>query len=84
MALAELPYRVRHQLIVDGRRLRSRFRIWQQDEPEPGDWLCDESNSVVPNHLPSFSAASFALFMHTGVGTEWSDIRVEALVPTPE
>jgi hypothetical protein len=75
----ERPYRVRHQLMVRGDVSRSRFRIWAEDEAEPGGWLCEESNAAVPPGLPRFHRASFGLFMHTGVGSEWSDIRVRHL-----
>ncbi|MDQ2960197.1 MAG: hypothetical protein M3R48_04005, partial [Candidatus Dormibacteraeota bacterium] len=72
------PYRVRHQVLF-GNEHRTRFRIWPEGEQEPGGWLCEESGDAIPSHLPRFSAASFGLFMHTGIGTAWSDIRVAAL-----
>lgn len=72
------PYRVRHQVLF-GAEHRTRFRIWPEGEPEPAGWLCEETDAAIPSHLPRFSAASFGLFMHTGIGTAWSDIRVAAL-----
>lgn len=79
----DVPYRVRHQLLVGGRRLRSRFRIWREGEREPEKWLCDECDSEVPADRPRFSGGTFGLFMHTGVGSEWSDIRVDPLEEAP-
>jgi hypothetical protein len=76
---AERPYRVRHQLLIAAGVTTSRFRIWPEDAPEPGQWLCQESDAAVDPAKPRFTAASFGLFMHTGVGSEWSDIRLRTL-----
>jgi hypothetical protein len=75
----EIDYRVRHQLRIEGGVTSTRFRIWREDEDEPPDWLCAEDDSGVEQTLPRHTAASFSLFQHTGVGSEWSDIRVVAL-----
>ncbi|MFN8451541.1 MAG: hypothetical protein U0521_23885 [Anaerolineae bacterium] len=74
-----VPYRVRHQVIFEQGHNRARFRIWLAGEPEPETWLCDEDDSGIVPSLPRFTQATFGLFQHTGVGSEWSDIRVTAL-----
>jgi hypothetical protein len=74
-----VKYRVRHQLLFDGGINRVRFRIWSADQSKPAEWLCDINDSGIANTLPKFSRASFALFQHTGMPTEWSNIRVVAL-----
>ena len=78
VAEAGVLYRVRHQVLF-GDQHTSRFRIWRVGEDEPASWLCEESDAGVPGHLPRFTQASFALFMHTGVGSEWSDIVIRSL-----
>lgn len=77
--LADIDYRVRHQVSFAGGTTNTRFRIWREGEEEPDSWLCSETDADVDSALPRHSAASFSLFQHTGVGTEWSDIRVVAL-----
>ncbi|MCI0530239.1 MAG: hypothetical protein L0Y56_22575, partial [Nitrospira sp.] len=72
-------YRVRHQVLFEGGINRVRFRVWPVHHPEPTDWLCDINDSGIAPGLPKFSRASFALFQHTGMPTEWSNIRVVAL-----
>lgn len=75
----ETAYRVRHRLVLEADVNRVMFRIWPEDGEEPQDWLCSETDASVPPDKPRFSSASFGLFMHTGVGTEWSDVRVTRL-----
>jgi len=72
-------YRVRHQVSFEGGVNRVRFRIWPADRPEPTEWLCDVEDSGIDATFPKFSRASFALFQHTGMPTEWSNIRVVPL-----
>jgi hypothetical protein len=66
------------QLQADG-VTSSRFRIWPEGEAEPGDWLCSETDAGIDLASPRHTAASFSLFQHTGVGSEWSDIKVASL-----
>jgi hypothetical protein len=77
--LAEIGYRVRHQVLFANGITSTRFRIWREDEEEPKEWLCSASDAEVDRALPRHTGASFALFQHTGVGSEWSDIRVTPL-----
>lgn len=72
-------YRVRHQVICTSGNNRVRFRLWRAGEPEPGDWLCDETNAHIAASLPRYQQGSFALFQHSGMPIEWSDILVTAL-----
>ena len=65
-AVAEVPYRVRHQLDMEGDVTRTRFRIWPEGTKEPASWLCDIDNATVDPALPRFRKASFGLFQHTG------------------
>ena len=75
----DIDYRVRHQIrIADGKN-STRFRIWKETEEEPATWLCAEDDVAVDRSLPRHERASFALFQHTGVGSEWSDIRIVGL-----
>lgn len=77
-------YRVRHQVILEDGIDRVRFRIWPDSTPEPAEWLCDESDLAVPDHLPRHSVASFGLFQHMGMPIEWSNILVKSLSPARE
>jgi hypothetical protein len=77
-AEGNVPYRVRHQVLF-GEEHVARFRIWAEGEPEPDAWLCSESDRSIEPGFARFGSASFALFMHTGVGTKWSDIKVTSL-----
>jgi hypothetical protein len=74
--LAEVDYRVRHQVLFADGVTSTRFRVWREDEDEPTEWLCSESDRDVDPALPRHTGASFSLFQHTGVGSEWSDLRV--------
>jgi hypothetical protein len=76
--MPDVAYRVRHQVLLDGSCNRARFRIWPAGEPEPDAWLCDESTegtSTVAVHRH----ATFGLFMHSGISSEWWDIRLRSL-----
>lgn len=78
--LAEnIPYRVRHQVLVDDGRLAVRYRIWPSGTPEPDEWLCVETNTDVPTELPRPTKGSFGLFQHSGGAIEWSDVLVAPL-----
>jgi hypothetical protein len=74
-----IDYRVRHQIHIAGGKNRTRFRIWKETEEEPDTWLCAEDDAEVARSLPRHMQASFSLFQHTGVGSEWSDIRIARL-----
>lgn len=74
-----VDYRVRHQVLFRGGVNSVRWRIWREGEPEPAGWLCDESDAAVDPRLPRHQSASFALFQHSGMPIEWSDIRVVAM-----
>ena len=76
-------YRVRHQVFFEGGVNRCRFRIWPAGESEPDVWLCEEDDSAVPNEKTKFRAASFGLFQYGGEPTEWFDIRIRPLRPSP-
>lgn len=75
---ADTVYRVRHQVLFEPGVNRARFRIWRADEPEPSSWLCDESTQGKPM-VSVHEQASFGLFMHTGVSSEWWDIQLRSL-----
>lgn len=69
-------YCVRHQVLFkDGLNI-VRYRIWPEGEDEPQTWLCEENDSSVPPTKPRFTKGSFALFQHSGMPIEWSNIRV--------
>lgn len=76
---ADVPYRVRHQVLFEAGEVRTRFRIWPEDDTEPSTWLCEESSLGVDPSKPRFREATFGLFQHTGAATAWSDIRVDPL-----
>jgi hypothetical protein len=72
-------HRVRQQLFLRKDVNHVRFRLWRADDAEPSGWLCDVSDSRVDPTLPRFRTASFALFQHTGMSTEWSNLHLSAL-----
>ena len=74
-----VDYRVRHQVTFRGGVNAVRWRVWREGEPEPGAWLCEESDAAVDRALPRHRAGSFALFQHSGMPIEWSDIRIAAI-----
>ena len=77
--LGDVAYRVRHEVRFADGVTNTRFRIWREEEEEPKEWLCCESDAAVDSALPRHTSASFSLFQHTGVGSEWSEIRVVSL-----
>lgn len=77
---AGVTFRVRHQVRFENGVNHTRFRLWPADQPEPGDWLCAADDRRLAADAPRFSRASFGLFQHTGMSTEWSNILV---VPLP-
>jgi hypothetical protein len=74
-----VAYRVRHQVIFEEDRNRARFRIWREGEPEPKEWLCEEDDGANGPDAPRHDRASFGLFMHSGIPSEWWDIRLGSL-----
>ncbi len=74
-----VAYRVRHQIQLQSKINRVRFRIWPEHSPEPNTWICDEHTGKLPDGLPRHKNASFSLFQHMGMPVEWSDIRLKAL-----
>lgn len=76
---ADVLYTIRHQVILENGSDRVRYRVWPAAEPEPKEWLCDESDVDIPASKPRFSAGSFSLFQHSGFPIEWSNIRVRPM-----
>ena len=74
-------YRVRHQVLFQSGITTVRFRIWPEAGTEPEDWLVQETDRDIPDHLPRHKRAAFGLFQHSGMPIEWSDILVTALDP---
>jgi len=75
----DVPYRVRHQMILQGDVNCSRFRIWRKGDEEPSKWLCEENTlHLDPAHRP-IHKASFGLFQCWGGPTSWSNITVRHL-----
>jgi len=74
----DVAYRVRHQVRFEGDEHHSRFRLWQEGTPEPAAWLCDETTAGRAS-APAHTRATFGLFMHSGVPSEWWDIEVRPL-----
>ena len=70
-------YLVRHQLTID-RSVSSRFKIWPADSSEPGEWLCDETDAE-SSEGPRHRQATFGLFQHSGMPSEWRDIHLRLL-----
>lgn len=77
-------YRVRQRLSIQGGENRIRWKIWDEREPEPADWLCDEDTGKLPAHLPRNTSATFGLFQHFGQPIEWSDIVIREVVDGPD
>jgi hypothetical protein len=75
----DVLYRVRHQVRFDGGVDSVRYKIWPEGAPEPDRWLIEEDDSRIPDGYPKYTACSFALFQHSGMPIEWSNIRVVAL-----
>lgn len=72
-------YRVRHQVEFRDGVNYVRWRIWPAGETEPTQWFIEENDSTIPEGYPKYKEASFALFQHSGMPIEWSDIRVDPL-----
>lgn len=68
-------YHVRHRLEVTHDRVRARLRVWPVGELEPELWLCDESDVALEKHR----RASFGLFQHSGLPSEWRAIHLRSL-----
>jgi hypothetical protein len=75
----DVLYRVRHQVIFADGIDRLRYKIWLEGTPEPQEWLIEEDDSRIPDIYPKYTRCSFALFQHSGMPIEWSNIRVVAL-----
>jgi hypothetical protein len=75
----DVLYQVRHQVIFADGIDRVRCKIWRAGTPEPDAWLLEEDDARIPNSYPKYTACSFALFQHSGMPIEWSNIRVVAL-----
>jgi hypothetical protein len=68
-------YRVRHQVRFGPDGITARVRLWPEGEPEPDAWLCEERDEApdAPRR------ASFGLFQHSGLPSEWRDVRLRPL-----
>lgn len=72
-------YCVCHQLLFEGDVRRARFRVWPLEQDEPDRWLCEETDAEAPKSLRRFGHASFGLFQHSGLPSEWRNIHLVAL-----
>ncbi|MGB3909783.1 MAG: hypothetical protein WBL06_04875 [Pseudolysinimonas sp.] len=68
-------YHVRHRLEVAKQRVRASLRVWPVGSTEPDAWLCDESDVA----LDKYRHASFGLFQHSGLPSEWRSIHLRPL-----
>lgn len=68
-------YNVRHRMEVADNRVRARLRVWPAEETEPDQWLCDEGDVALEKH----GRASFGLFQHSGLPSEWRGIHLRSL-----
>ena len=72
-------YHVRHQVEFKDGVNYVRYKIWPATETEPGGWLVEENDSLIPSEYPKYTECSFSLFQHSGFPIEWSNIYIKPL-----
>jgi hypothetical protein len=72
-------YQVRHQVLIDGAAVCSRFRIWPRGDMEPSQWLCEERAILREAVQTGPIRPAFSLFQHSGFPTSWRCIWVREL-----
>lgn len=69
-------HNVRHRLEVNSDSVVTSIKVWQEFSEEPEEWLCRETHKTIGLE----SGATFGLFQHSGVPSEWRRISVREIV----